>query len=163
VTAWVADRFGLRVRTAAAPLGVTVTDLAGLALRRNPRRAQLLVSRVLGKHVATDPRLVYASGRLLGLRVAEALGLCPDGTTATLGPLLRSALEGGDPGPLRDAVTAVTVLPSATVVLGNAETATALGHAVADALGARYLHSTRRPADGLPVLGGYAEALSLAA
>ena len=47
--------------------------LLGLALRNNPRRAQLLVSRVLGKHVPTDPRLVRAAGLLLGALVADAL------------------------------------------------------------------------------------------
>ena len=47
--------------------------LLGLALRRNPRRAQLLVSRVLGKHVPTDPRVVQAAGLLLGGLVADAL------------------------------------------------------------------------------------------
>ena len=42
-----------------APVGLrSPSDLVGLALRRNPRRAHLLVSPVLGKHVPADPRLV---------------------------------------------------------------------------------------------------------
>ena len=47
------------------------------------------------------------------------------------------------------------------MVLGYAETATALGHTVAEALClADYLHSTRRAVDGVPVLGGFEEAHS---
>lgn len=48
-----------------------------------------------------------------------------------------------------------------SVVLGYAETATALGHAVADGLGlAPYLHSTRRPVDGVARAGGFEESHS---
>ncbi|HET6257871.1 MAG TPA: phosphoribosyltransferase domain-containing protein, partial [Pseudonocardia sp.] len=54
------ERLGVRLRPTGP--GVDPTVLLGLALRRNPRRAQLLVSRVLGKHVPTDPRLVRAAG-----------------------------------------------------------------------------------------------------
>ncbi|MEO9140046.1 MAG: phosphoribosyltransferase domain-containing protein, partial [Jatrophihabitans sp.] len=107
---WVARNFGVRLHTAAdshRPL----EELVGLALRRNPRRAHLLVSTVLDKHVPADPRLVRDTGLELGERVAAML------TPAEL---------------------------SADLVLGFAETATGLGHFVAEALGAPYLHSTRR-------------------
>ena len=52
---WVVERFGVELRPAdrAEPLDA----LVGLALRRNPRRAHLLVSGVLGKHVPADPRV----------------------------------------------------------------------------------------------------------
>lgn len=47
------------------------------------------------------------------------------------------------------------------VVLGYAETATGLGHSVADGLGlAPYLHSTRRPVPGVAQAGGFEEAHS---
>ena len=45
-----------------------------LAVRANGRRAHLLVSTVLGKHIPTDPRLVRAAGLSLGHRVGTALG-----------------------------------------------------------------------------------------
>ncbi|MDQ2751377.1 MAG: phosphoribosyltransferase domain-containing protein, partial [Actinomycetota bacterium] len=44
-----------------------------------------------------------------------------------------------------------------TVVLGYAETATALGHCVAAELGADYLHSTRRTVRGVTAVGGFEE------
>lgn len=117
---WVAERLGVRLRTTDAPSGMMLTDLVGLAVRRNPRRAQLLVSSVLGKHVPTDPRLVTDAGLRLGAKA-------------------RAAATGE------------------SVVLGYAETATALGHLVADAIGAPYLHSTRRVVDGIESVADFYE------
>lgn len=112
---WVTDRLGVQV-----PDGVR--GLVGLALRRNPRRAHLLVSSVLGKHVPADPHRVIVAGHTLGERVRAVLG----------------------PGPV--------------TVLGYAETATGLGHLVAEALDAElYLHSTRRPVPGVAAVGGFTE------
>ncbi len=143
----VVDRLGVQVSGDAAAL-------LGVALRRNPRRAQLLVSRVLGKHVPTDPRLVRAGGLLLGRLVADALADRPPRPLPTA--LLHRAVAGD-----RDAAAA---LPRGAldevdaVVLGFAETATALGHCVAEGLGgAPYLHSTRRRVSGVAIAGGFSE------
>ncbi|MFJ7159519.1 phosphoribosyltransferase [Streptomyces sp. NPDC101118] len=111
-----------------AGAGGGLRDLLGLALRRNPKRAHLLVSNVLGKHVPQSPGTVHRAGYGLGLRVRELLG--PD-----------------------EAARAV--------VLGYAETATGLGHSVADGLAdAPYLHSTRRPVPGVATAGGFEESHS---
>jgi orotate phosphoribosyltransferase len=120
VTSWTEAVLGAR-------LAVTPTrawafgDPVELGLRHNPKRAQLLVSRLLGKHIPVPVGDVVAAG--------EALG-----------QLVRAACAGESP-----------------VVVGFAETATALGHAVAAAIGydglSRYLHTTRRPfASGHSVL-----------
>ncbi|MBA9006847.1 phosphoribosyltransferase [Thermomonospora cellulosilytica] len=170
--AWVTERLGVRLADADRPFGVGLADLVGLAVRRNPRRAHLLVSTVLGKHVPTDPRLVYGAGLLLGRRIA---GL-PAATETTVGDALRHALSPAHPTPsgaasggddtartdaaarLRDALTGAPGAEVPALVIGYAETATALGHAVADALGdAVYLHSTRRPVDGVAPYGGFEE------
>ncbi len=117
---WVEDRLGVGLEG-----DPSLRDLLGLALRRNPKRAHLLVSHVLGKHVPAAPSAVHGSGAGLGRRVRELLGDA-------------------------DAARAV--------VLGYAETATGLGHAVADGLGlAPYLHSTRRPVPGVTPVGGFEE------
>ncbi|AZP17435.1 phosphoribosyltransferase [Streptomyces aquilus] len=119
---WVAERLGVEL---VGDEGLT--DLLGLALRRNPKRAHLLVSHVLGKHVPQSPTVVYSHGFTLGRRVRELLA--------------------------EEAATAV--------VLGYAETATGLGHSVADGLGlAPYLHSTRRPVAGVAPAGGFEESHS---
>ncbi|MFI9200538.1 phosphoribosyltransferase [Streptomyces sp. NPDC053048] len=117
---WVAQRLGVGLEGDAR-----LPELLGLALRRNPRRAHLLVSNVLGKHVPASPAVVYEAGAALGRRVRELLGDA-------------------------DAARAV--------VLGYAETATGLGHSVADGLGlAPYLHSTRRAVPGVAPVGGFEE------
>ncbi|MFJ6482156.1 MULTISPECIES: phosphoribosyltransferase [unclassified Streptomyces] len=123
---WVADRLGVGLEDSGD--GPRLTELLGLALRRNPKRAHLLVSQVLGKHVPQSPTVVHDAGFRLGTRVRALLG--EDGAAAA-------------------------------VVLGYAETATGLGHCVADGLGpAPYLHSTRRPVPGVRAAGGFEEAHS---
>ncbi|GAA2556506.1 phosphoribosyltransferase [Streptomyces levis] len=120
---WVAERLGVELAG-----DDRLTDLLGLALRRNPKRAHLLVSNVLGKHVPQSPSVVHGHGVALGRRVRDLLG---------------------DDEARR------------AVVLGYAETATGLGHSVADGLGlAPYLHSTRRPVAGLAPAGGFEESHS---
>ncbi|MGQ4367718.1 MULTISPECIES: phosphoribosyltransferase [Streptomyces] len=120
---WVAERLGVGLTGDEA-----LTGLLGLALRRNPKRAHLLVSNVLGKHVPQSPAVVYGHGVALGRRVRDLLG----------------AEE-----------------TARAVVLGYAETATGLGHSVADGLGpAPYLHSTRRPVAHVPRAGGFEESHS---
>ncbi|WP_415640955.1 phosphoribosyltransferase domain-containing protein, partial [Skermania piniformis] len=99
-----------------------VGDLVRPGLRRNPRRAHLLVSTVLGKHLPTAPQVVLDAGNRLGDRVAATLA----GTPAA--------------------------------VFGFAETATALGHNVADRISAPvYLHSTRRAVPGVVPAGRFEE------
>jgi hypothetical protein len=116
---WVADRLGI------ALTGEGLHEVLGLALRRNPKRAHLLVSGLLGKHVPQDPRVVYGSAYALGERVRALLG----------------------------ADRAARAL-----VLGYAETATGLGHSVADGIGGvPYLHSTRRAVAGIAAGGGFQE------
>ncbi|MFJ9050002.1 phosphoribosyltransferase [Streptomyces bacillaris] len=120
---WVAERLGVALEGDGE-----LRELLGLALRRNPKRAHLLVSNVLGKHVPQKPSVVYGAGYGLGERVRSLLGA-------------------------EEARRAV--------VLGYAETATGLGHAVADGLrDAPYLHSTRRPVAGVAPAGGFEEAHS---
>ena len=151
---WVADALTVSLRTLDTPIGVDLDALVGLALRRNPRRAHLLVSTVLGKHVPADPDLVYGTGRLLGVLVAGVLHGIPRPVDLTGGSLVTRALA-GERGAARelvghvDACRAVQAVdggpcPPGTAVLGYAETATAVGQAVADSLEVDYLHSTRR-------------------
>ncbi|RYJ28872.1 adenine/guanine phosphoribosyltransferase [Streptomyces sp. L-9-10] len=119
---WVAERLGVELAG-----GEGLRDLLGLALRRNPKRAHLLVSNVLGKHVPQRPGVVHGTGVELGGRVRGLLGAEVD----------------------------------RAVVLGYAETATGLGHSVADGVrDAPYLHSTRRPVPGVPRAGGFEESHS---
>ncbi|MCK9902949.1 phosphoribosyl transferase [Parafrankia colletiae] len=116
--------------------GEKLRELVGLALRRNPRRAHLLVSRVLGKHLPVPPAVALDAG-------------------ARLADLVRALPEAGRrPGP-------VPTTAPAPVVIGYCETATALGHAVADGLpNSHYLHTTRRAVPGTTPLLEFVESHS---
>ncbi len=144
---------------------VPVEDLVGLALRRNPKRAHLLVSQVLAKHVPTEPALAIAAGELLGAFVARELTAEPlpgsplQSAAAQLTTVLRSS--GRERSTAISAFTGQvrrlrTQVPDA-VVLGFAETATGLGRLVANALGAYYIHSTRHATPGVPLAAGFEE------
>lgn len=169
---WVAERLGVELEDARGRAPLALADLVGLALRVNPKRPHLLVSTVLAKHVPTDPRLVHAAGHLLGLRVAEHLGRLAEGGTADAAARLRTALDGAtdetpETGPVDlDGLTAATESALAAVaagdglVLGYAETATALGHLVARALRLPSVHSTRRAVPGVGSVLGFEESHS---
>lgn len=61
-------------RPDALPARPVITDLLQPGLRKNPRRAHLLVSTVLGKHLPTDPLVVRDAGDRLGDLVRGVLG-----------------------------------------------------------------------------------------
>ncbi|MBX6388174.1 MAG: phosphoribosyltransferase family protein [Frankia sp.] len=119
--AWLWAELGLVAQVSDDATGAGLRGLVGLALRRNPRRAHLLVSRVLGKHLPVAPHAA--------LRAAAALAERVRAESAVVAAAERTGL--------------------APFVLGYCETATALGHAVADGLaGSDYLHTTRRAVAG---------------
>lgn len=155
---FVAEHFGVRLRTSDAPTGVAVSDLIRLGLRRNPRRAHLLVSQVLGKHLPVDPRVAVGIGRLLGELVGNRLDGSGDPLPTELGRAAVAAVAMTDPGALLAALPRPAPASRGVLVLGCAETATALGHLVSDQLGAtHYLHSTRRAPGPVPVTAAFTE------
>ncbi|MDP9905632.1 phosphoribosyltransferase domain-containing protein [Arthrobacter bambusae] len=80
--AYVRDVLGVNLTSAVRSSLFRVESLIGLALRHNPKRAHLLVSRVLAKHVPTEPGIATAAGRLLGLLVREEIGVPDTGRPA---------------------------------------------------------------------------------
>lgn len=99
------------------------TDLAGFAVRDNPRRAHLIVSKILGKHIPVDPEDILGGGYELADAVEDTLRA--HGYT--------------------------TGLTEDFLAVGYCETATGLGHAVAEGLGVTYLHTTRKQHPDIPV------------
>ncbi len=71
---WATAEFGLDLVHGDSSLGHSVPDLVIPGLRRNPRRAHLLVSTVLGKHVPTEPSVVIGAADDLGDLVRTTLG-----------------------------------------------------------------------------------------
>lgn len=67
------ESFAASAAEDALPGELSIAALVQPGLRRNPRRAHLLVSTVLGKHLPTDPRIVIGAGNRLGDLVREKL------------------------------------------------------------------------------------------
>ncbi len=175
---FVHEALGVRIASDPSAL-LPVEDLVGLALRRNPRRAHLLVSRVLAKHIPTEPALVLAAGELLGTLAGAALGSrIDDGVLRSVAADLQAVLRGGDgPEPTvapsgtlrsprarlqyaREQLWELSVCHPDTVTIGYAETATGLGRLVADTLGSYYIHSTRHAPTGAVAYGAFEESHS---
>ncbi len=170
---FVARELGVSIHSDPAS-AVPVEDLVGLALRRNPKRAHLLVSTVLAKHVPTEPALVMAAGELLGAFVSHEIFAHdaghrpgqpgpPSAGLTRAAAALSAALE-TEPGRrgvvvshLNEALEGLAAKVPDAVVVGYAETATGLGRLVANALGAWYIHSTRHATPGIDAVAGFEE------
>jgi hypothetical protein len=76
---WLGERLGLQLEIdpdvssddGSSFAGGRLDRMAGLALRRNPRRVHLLVSRLLGKHLPVEPRDALAAGARLASRLPD--------------------------------------------------------------------------------------------
>ncbi|HEX8156379.1 MAG TPA: phosphoribosyltransferase domain-containing protein [Solirubrobacteraceae bacterium] len=114
--------------------------LVRLAERANPRRSFLLVSTVLGKHLPVPAARCRLAGVALGLRIAGD----------ARAQRAEEALFGDRAAALVDEIER---LPARTeqqfVVVGTAETATALGEQVASALDATWFATTTRQVAGM--------------
>lgn len=151
-TTFAIDALGLEVSAPAQPLALS--HAVGIGLRRNPRRAHLLVSNLLGKHTPQRPDIVTAAARILAARAADTLAGHPDARTEDALRALDAALTTGSPAPDIQPTPAQTPL----VVVGFAEAASALGFTFAQHLGAYYVCSTRTPQG--PEYGQFEEAHS---
>ncbi|MCO4252646.1 phosphoribosyltransferase domain-containing protein [Pseudarthrobacter raffinosi] len=167
---FVRDALGVGITTDHSASLLPVEDLVGLALRRNPKRAHLLVSRVLGKHVPSEPGLVIAAGELLGVLVGEALSATPESVSVTptiaagLAALLRGEThDGGRRAALQSLRLQLAGLKTRNqqiITIGYAETATGLGRLVADTIGSYYIHSSRHAPAGAAAYGSFEESHS---
>lgn len=135
---------------------LNIEDVVGLSLRNNPKRAHLLVSKILGKHIPASPSLILAAGQILGGMAYEALG-------GDMWPM-EDVFESMDKvmkGSERSAITmAPPVKKMEAVTIGYAETATSLGYIVAQFLQSPYIHSTRYGKKGKKAYGAFEEAHS---
>lgn len=129
----------LRVDRHPSPFSdVPLDALLAVARRDNPKRALLLVNKVLGKHLNVAPTMAVAAGAALGELVAASIA---DGCEQRAISSLHAALRSGQAP--TELVEAARTGPAA-VVISFAETATAIGHLVRRALGPGPMaHTTR--------------------
>lgn len=122
------------------PYGLEEENLYTLATRNNVKRRFLFVSKVLGKHLSVNPNHALAVSRLLAMRYYEAFS----GKEATDRDQVIKAAKSMDTD-YRPRSSHEYNIQEKSLVIGFAETATGLGHAVFDALNNAmgYYHTTR--------------------
>lgn len=124
------------------PYELPPEELFTMAARINKKRSFLFVSKVLGKHIPVKPKRSLLTAALLGSRFMEVVkGLdCVEKEQ-----MLRAFLQNEDYIPAPFISEAIN-----PVIIGFAETATALGHAFFDCFKeADFFHTTRENIDGL--------------
>lgn len=143
----IAGSLKVTVTEADNPFILPITQLFSMAARNNPKRSFLFVSKLLGKHIPINPHTSLLGGYALAALLCRHLQ--PE-RADELASVLHLTMEG-----LTDPTRAAEVyrqliakrlkLSEPVKLLGFAETATALGHAMFDALAeqATYLHTTR--------------------
>jgi pyrimidine operon attenuation protein/uracil phosphoribosyltransferase len=139
---------------------IPLESLVGLSLRDNPKRAHLLVSTVLGKHIPQHPLIIETVGKLLARQVWEQANGADSSVSDEALRLFGLALE-GDNVALQHCLAALgnTFLTNVATI-GYAETATSLGATVAEALNSYYVHSSRYPDFGAVSYGTFEESHS---
>lgn len=144
---FVTDELGVEFhgRTEESPL--ELTSLTGLALRNNPKRSHLLVSKVLGKHYPQNPLIIEKSSEILALMVWEKQQKVGNSLSLEAMGYLDAALQDDHESlvKLTQLLDAADTSMANTVTFGYAETAVSLGAAVAQKLNSYYVHSTRYP------------------
>lgn len=146
VTLTAGSALRLELALDAPRFGMGPDRLFSLALRNNPNRAFLFVSRVLGKHIPIRPAALPAAGKLLSLALegAEDPGVWPEiaaGEEIMPFPAVMEALEADQ----------ITLGPEErTLFVGFAETATGLAQATAACYTGEsaYISTTRLPLEG---------------
>ncbi|MEH7117087.1 phosphoribosyltransferase family protein [Neobacillus vireti] len=128
------------------PYHIPIEELFTMAARINKKRSFLFISKVLGKHLPIEPNKGLLIAALLGARYLEKVkGLkCREKDR-----LLSLFIEGGS-----FSSSPFIVASSNPLIIGFAETATALGHAFFDCFQeARFFHTTREDISGVePVI-----------
>ncbi|MCS0672126.1 phosphoribosyltransferase family protein [Cytobacillus firmus] len=119
------------------PYELALEDLFVMAARINKKRSFLFVSKVLGKHIPINPQIGLLTGELLASRYMEKVKKVETGKGAELLTAFknRSGIISSSPFIHED---------HNPVIVGFAETATALGHAFFQSFKrADYFHTTR--------------------
>ncbi|WP_260871551.1 phosphoribosyltransferase family protein [Bacillus sp. X1(2014)] len=130
------DSIETEIEVTENPYELPIQELFTMAARINKKRSFLFVSKVLGKHLPVNPHKGLLTAALLGARYFEMVkGIKYVETEKLLTSFYREELYKSK------AFIPEQVCP---VVIGFAETATALGHAFFDCFqNAEYFHTTR--------------------
>jgi hypothetical protein len=135
-TSNILDSIEIEIEVSENPYDLPMEGFFTMAARINKKRSFLFVSKVLGKHLPIDPNKGLLTGALLGARYLETV----TGTDCLETENLLTLFRRGESYQSK-AFIPETIRP---IVIGFAETATALGHAFFDCFqSAEYFHTTR--------------------
>ncbi|MGD6830736.1 phosphoribosyltransferase family protein [Sutcliffiella halmapala] len=126
------------------PLNLTLDSLFSMAARVNKKRGFLFVSKILGKHIPTHPLKPLLASGVLALEFYER----STGKDVTNKDIIIKGLLSDNPTEITKSYSLLNAqqlkLKGNPVIIGFAETATALGHAFFDCISnAYYIHTTR--------------------
>lgn len=138
---------------------LSLNQLVSLVVRDNPKRAHLLVSKVLGKHVPKNPRIIFAATQILTIMIDEKLQNISHQSNKLLEKFSEVLINSKHLGELELLINDLQTT-SKPIVVGYAETATALGAIVAEKFDSYYIHSTRYPQKDIKQYGIFEESHS---
>jgi hypothetical protein len=131
------DSIKVEIEISENPYQLPIERLFTMAARINKKRSFLFVSKLLGKHLPINPKKGLLTAALLAARYAESV----KGLECEEKEKLLSLFSIDEPLYISKSIVTKTVKP---LVIGFAETATALGHAFFDCFeSAEYFHTTR--------------------
>ncbi len=136
------DSIDVEIEVVANQYKIPIDELFTMAARINKKRSFLFVSKVLGKHLPINPNKGLITAALLAARYVESV----KGFECVEKERLLSLFF------LGNSFKSQSFIPSSInpVVIGFAETATALGHAFFDCFqAAEFFHTTREEPSGL--------------
>lgn len=139
------DSIEVEINVTENPYHLPIEELFTMAARINKKRSFLFVSKVLGKHIAINAKTGLLTAALLAVRFSEKV----KGMECLERERLLTLFSMKEPPFSTHPFIAKDVTP---LVIGFAETATALGHAFFDCFqAAEYFHTTREgPFDRKP-------------
>jgi hypothetical protein len=116
------DQFEIEIRTQENLYDLDLNDFFEVALRENPKRSFLFVSKLLGKHLPVRPEVPRYAGNLLAMLLDHKIhGIAHD---------IKGKLEAFQDGKVPLTNIKLKGFREKTLVIGFAETATGLGHGV---------------------------------
>ncbi|MBY0145377.1 phosphoribosyltransferase family protein [Neobacillus niacini] len=131
------DTIAVDIEVTANPYQLPIEELFTMAARINKKRSFLFVSKVLGKHLPIYPQKGLLTAALLAARYAESI----KGSNCQFTNEFIRTFSQKDPQFKSIAFIQKSINP---VIIGFAETATALGHAFFDCFeSGEYFHTTR--------------------
>ncbi|ULT55339.1 phosphoribosyltransferase family protein [Neobacillus drentensis] len=135
------DSIKVEINSLENPYHIPIDELFTMAARINKKRSFLFISKVLGKHLPIEPNKGLLIAALLGARYLEVVkGIKCREKDRLLSLFIKGGTFHSSP---------FIAEKHKPVIIGFAETATALGHAFFDCFeGAEFFHTTREEISG---------------